>query len=179
MSRGKNLAESGSLFSMNSDDICIFLSHISIDKAYTIAIAEYILDAGYNVYLDIKDQALQNAVVNGDSQKITDCIEKGITNCSHLLCLISNETSKSWWVPYEIGYGKKSKKNIATLTIKDTTDIPDYLKITQLLRGTKSLNQYLVGLKSTGMYKYSSTNVEIINESTCQHPLDNYLNWDK
>jgi len=187
MSRGRNLAEASnrSIFtsrkaSTSSLDVCIFISHISIDKRHAIEIANYIMDTGYDVYIDINDHELQRAVCEGNPYKVTECIEEGVSGCSHLICLVSNETVNSWWVPYEIGFGKKNSKEIATLTIKDTTNIPDYLKVTELIRGTKSLNQYLLSIKTNyGLYKYASRDVTIISESAQNHPLDEYLNWNK
>ncbi len=187
MSTGKNLAEASnrSVFaarktSTSTLEVCIFISHISIDKMYAIEIAKYIMAAGYDVYIDIKDDELQQAVRDGNPYKVTECIEEGISGCSHLLCLVSNATVNSWWVPYEIGFGKKGNKQIATLTIKDTNNIPDYLKVTQLLRGTRSLNNYLLNIKKNyGLLKYSSGDVAIMSESTKNHPLDTYLNWNQ
>lgn len=168
--------------SSSEDKPCIFLSHISIDKTAVQGIADYIMEkADIDVYLDIHDDALQTAVYRGDSEEITALIERGITSSSHAMCLISEETIKSWWVPYELGYAKKSGKEISSLKLKGTVDLPDFLKIGTLIHGTKSLNEYIE--KAIRDYKitksYSSINESLESHSDSNHPLDNILDWNE
>lgn len=160
---------------------CIFLSHISVDKSTAIKIGDYIRDFGFDIYLDIYDNELQSAAGRGDAIAITRAIEKGISNCTHVFCLVSERTVSSWWVPYEIGYGKKSAKTIATLTLKNTVTIPEFLKINTLLRGTKSLNSYLEEIRKGSLlneYVFFDELQKSVHSKT-NHPLDNYLDWDK
>lgn len=164
------------------DKPCIFLSHISIDKAAVKGIADYIMEkADIDVYLDIHDDALQRAVDRGDSEEITALIERGIASSSHAMCLISEETIKSWWVPYELGYAKKSGKEISSLKLKGSVELPDFLKIGILIRGTKSLNAYIERVISD--YKitksYSSINESLESHTESNHPLDNILDWNE
>lgn len=63
-----------------------------------------------------------------------------------MLCIVS-ENEKSWWVPYEIGYGKRAENSVSTLLLKDVSDIPSYLTIGNLIRGIKSLNIYIASLQ--------------------------------
>jgi hypothetical protein len=192
--RGKNLAnqrfskslrffrESGSPV---SDEISVFISHISTDLDAAIAISEYIKNAGFNVYLDIHDKNLQNAVNSGDPIGITRYIEKGISICSHVLCIVSEDTINSWWVPYELGYGKRGQKKLLTLLLKDTVTLPEYLSISNIIHGTRSLNLYLNSLLKTNLLTEERIYKSVLagdgylfaakNEN---HPLDNYLDWD-
>lgn len=113
MSRGINIAESfqmdNNLSSTNIKPV-VFLSHKSEDKDFVESIGEYLMDAGIDIYLDKNDFKLQRAVENEDSEKITKCIHEGISKSDYILCFVSSKTVESWWVPYEIGYGRKSKK---------------------------------------------------------------------
>src|SRR6266545_7582542 len=87
---------------------CIFLSHIAIDKSVAIAIGNYITDqGGIDVYLDINDQDLQSAANAGNAVRVTQFIERGLLYSTHVMCLVSASTVKSWWVPYELGFGKR------------------------------------------------------------------------
>ncbi len=126
---GTNLATINQNFIVNTslyEKPCIFLSHISSDKDDVEKIDAYIRTKwDINTYFDKNDTDLQNAVYEGDAEKITACIEKGISNSVHLMCLYSNNTVFSWWVSYEVGYAKKSSKiegskikGIATLKLK-------------------------------------------------------------
>jgi hypothetical protein len=162
------------------EEPCIFLSHISIDKSAATAIADYInARGGIDTYLDINDDDLQLAAREGDSAAVTRFIEKGLSKSTHILCLVSPDTVKSWWVPYELGFAKKSEMPLATLKLKDT-ELPAYLEISEIIRGTDSLNRYLTGVKR-GLRK--SITAGALTESllpgyTSRHPLDQYLDWN-
>lgn len=159
---------------------CIFLSHISIDKDTVREIANYLMKFGdVDIYLDENDSELQDAALMGNPHKVTELIEKGVASSSHIMCLVSKETSKSWWVPYEIGYAKKSGKEISSLKIKGEVELPEFLKIGEILKGTKSLNEYLKSLRTVISMESADThifdnNIPVYNK---EHPLDDYLDW--
>lgn len=164
-------------------DTCVFLSHISSNKDAVIEIGNYITNAGFYIYLDIYDSELQRGIEHRNDHAITHCIEKGIENSTDMLCIVSEETKDSWWVPYEIGYGRKSQNSVSTLLLKDITYIPSFLKISNLLEGTKSLNEYLLWLSNKNLEGFLLEKVaskpSIISHSANPHPLDSYLNWNK
>ncbi len=159
---------------------CIFLSHVSEDKEAVKAIGNYITEQGdIDIYLDINDPQLQTAVKNNDAVSITRFIEKGIMASTHVMCLYSEKTVRSWWVPYELGYGKRSNSEVSSLKLKGNIELPAYLSVAEKLLDTESLNKYLekvVGSakKSLG---YHALNERLIASSTPQHPLDKYLDW--
>ena len=178
-------------YSMASKKPCIFLSHRSLDKIMVEKIGKYIMDAGFDIYLDKYDEELQKADELGNDKKVTECIQKGLEGCTHVLCLISPTTVGSWWVPYEIGYGEKSKKEIVSLQLKSIPDknIPAYIRIRTCLGGINALNDYLQKSisKHTGSIAksfsawnkdeyYQSSEASIIQESSIWHPLKDYLN---
>jgi hypothetical protein len=161
------------------DEPCSFLSHIFIDKAAAIAIADYINARGdIDTYLDINDDDLQLAARTGDSVAVTKFIEQGLSKSTHILCLVSPNTVRSWWVPYELGFAKKSEMPLATLKLKDT-DLPAYLEISEIIKGTESLNRYLTGVKR-GLRKSVTAGAltkSLLPGYTQPHPLDPYLDW--
>lgn len=176
---GKNLALNENKyiqFSEISDKKpCIFISHISIDMSIARKIANYIMEKGdINIYLDVYDLELQNATKKSDPQKITNLIEKGISDSTHLLCLISNDTKNSWWVPYEIGFAKSKSKTIASLRLKWTADLPEYLKIEKIITGIESLNSYLKKIKSTQYLNFSG----LLESKSLSHQLSDCLDQD-
>ena len=186
---GKNLANPSILESVYKSnfasqlksDICIFLSYSSEDRKTVMTIGEYIQNAGFDIYLDVFDEKLQQAVSEGDPSAITKNIENGLSVSTDVFCIVSEKTVKSWWVPYEIGFGKRADKSLATLTLKDTVTIPSYLEITRILRGTKSLNNYLneLGKKSSILLESTTTFTKSNPHNMSQHPLDNYLKWEE
>ncbi|OZQ77436.1 toll/interleukin-1 receptor domain-containing protein [Paenibacillus odorifer] len=184
---GRNLANPSVTESLNKtqfaskqkSDVCIFLSYTSEDRKTVEKIGEYIQNAGFDIYLDIYDEKLQKAVSQGDPSAITKNIENGLTVSTNVFCIVSEKTVNSWWVPYEIGFGKRAEKGLATLTLKDTVTIPSFLEITRLLRGTRSLNDYLIEIsnKSSILLESATKFVDINKYSMQLHPLDDYLNW--
>ena len=131
-------------------EICIFLSHKSEDKEYVKLIQSFIHECGIDTYLDEDDEKLQISTTRGDDRKITESIQMGIEHSTHIICFISKKTVKSWWVPYEIGYGDCENKGIATLKIKDiqSSEVPSYLKTHDFLKNRSDLLQYLASISN-------------------------------
>ena len=176
----KSIYATESYSNNTSSKPCIFLSHISIDKETVIEIGEYIMKYGdIDIYLDIYDEELQQAVSNGNAHAVTSHIEKGLLESTHIMCLISKETKNSWWVPYEIGFAKNSEKEISSLRLKGNFSLPDFLKIGKILNGTKSLNEYIEEISRKHRIKkgYSVINESLESHTATNHPLDPYLNW--
>lgn len=159
---------------------CIFLSHVSEDKEAVKAIGDYIMVRGdIDIYLDVNDQQLQIAIKNNDAVGITRFIEKGIRASTHVMCLYSEKTVRSWWVPYEIGYGKRSNSEVASLKLKGNIELPAFLEIAEKILGTMSLNSYLERVAGTAKKSigYRALNESLIAHSVASHPLDQYLDW--
>lgn len=166
--------------SIRKNIFCIFISHISIDKSYALKIGEYINNAGFDIYLDVNDLKLQQAVISKDAPKIVSCIQNGIEASSHILSLISEKTKDSWWVPFEIGYGKRASKEIASLLLKDVTQLPEYIKVSTLIEGIKGLNSYLQSFRlSLSPLFESQLGDRIVSHTTSNHPLESFINWNK
>lgn len=181
MGKGKNRAyscinESSNLSFLSSLSKCIFISHKYEDLEAAQAVADYITDYGFDVYLDDRDQSLQKAVKRNDPRKIVECIERGLNNSSHILVLVTDNTRTSWWVPYETGYAKKGKKEIASLLLKKADEFPDYLKIEAMLHGFDDLTKYLNEMQGH-MYMAESTSVNMYKQMQDKHQssLLNYI----
>lgn len=169
--------------SSDGEKPCIFLSHNSADKEHAIKIGDYIMGcADVDIYLDIYDKDLQRAAENKDAHAITKLIERGIENSTHTMCLVSENTVRSWWVPFELGYAKKSEKELCSLKLKGEISLPEYLSISPILKGTKSLNIYIEELVSKWNVNLAfnrKINPVLKSYSSSSHPLDNTLDWDK
>ena len=159
---------------------CIFLAHISVDKTAATAIGNYIMKNGdIDVYLDINDPKLQVAVSIGDPVGITGFIEQGLSTSTHIMCLVSADTVRSWWVPYELGFGKNAKKHLSTLKLKGEIALPAYLEISEIILGTKTLNDYLTRVRQ-GLGKAAGIRslTETLMSHAGTHPLDQHLDWN-
>lgn len=185
---GINRAEEESRYFMEKsafghENRCIFLSHASKDKAAVREIGKYIMKAGIDIYLDEHDVDLQAATNKGDHSGVTSCIEKGINNSTDVFCIVSEDTKNSWWVPYEVGYGKKADINLYTFLLIDVKYIPSYLKICGIIKDRDDLNRVLGVLSKSGLLKESSTfNYRyregagtIVDYNASDHPLSEYV----
>jgi MTH538 TIR-like domain (DUF1863) len=159
---------------------CIFLSHISVDKSSAIEIGNYITKRGdIDIYLDMSDEELQNAVSANDPAGVTQFIERGLSYSTHIMCLVSADTVRSWWVPYELGFAKNAGKYLSTLKLKGEIALPAYLQISEIIPGTKTLNAYLTRVRQ-GLTKTAAVRslTETLVSHAGVHPLDKYLDWD-
>jgi len=132
-------------FDSNNSKPCYFISHISVDKDFARHVADYLMNYGdVDVYFDEYDSELQQAVEQNDSEKITQYIDKGLESSSHLLCLVSDLTINSWWVPYEIGYAKKAGKKLYALKMKGIVKLPAFLDIVTTISYREFFDIYLL-----------------------------------
>lgn len=161
---------------------CIFLSHASKDKIAVKRIGEYIKRAGIDIYLDENDADLQRASLLGDHDAVTSCIEKGIHNSTDIFCIVSEDTKGSWWVPYEVGYGKKAEVDLYTFLLKDVSHIPSYLEICNTIKDIYDLNRALGYIskgivKEAGLFYYGSTRDagNVLHYDSPNHPLEEYV----
>lgn len=110
--------------------VCIFISHKDADTSAAIEIGNHIMnDLGFDIYLDVYDKTLQKSDAEGNLEGIVSSIQKGIGFASHLLCVISDKSKDSWWMPYEIGFAQAHGVNTASIIIKNTEYLPTYLRI--------------------------------------------------
>ena len=157
---------------------CVFLSHQQKDKELCKKIADYLMAADIDVYFDEYDSDLKFHRQSNNPSGVVQSIKNGINASSHMLVVVSPNTINSSWVPWEIGYGY-DKTHLSILTLKGLTQnsLPDYLKTSNIIRGTKSLNGYLANITNTLQSLMEGKSL-IKLHSTPSHPLDSYLDWE-
>lgn len=119
----------GILTVLNQDKTCVFLSHKKEDQEIAKELGEFLekkLDV--DIYLDIYDPVLQEAVSVDNDAKIVDSVKTGLEKSDILLCIVSDKTKLSWWVPYEVGIADHSGLKIASIRTKNINDFPSFLK---------------------------------------------------
>ena len=152
---------------------CVFISHQKGDKEVAKQIANYISRSGIDIYFDEFDKSINR----DDPRSIVNAIKTGIRHSTHMLCILSPNALKSHWIPWEIGYGY-DLVNVVGLTIKELSksELPEYLQVVPVLRGTKSLNTYIantIGKMEDSLIREQ----KIFSANTMNHPLDNVLDW--
>ena len=155
MRQGKNVAEEIKnepyrryLYdqSSKSSGLCFFISHKNEDADAALEIGNHIMnDFGYNIYLDLFDEALQVADQNKDVETIVKSIHNGLKYSTHLLCVVTEKSKESWWIPYEIGFAQANNKKTASLKLKASEYLPTFLRAngSDVFYTVKELDVYL------------------------------------
>lgn len=152
---------------------CVFISHQKKDKEIAKKIADYINKSGVDIYFDEYDSSINR----DDPNSVVNAIKTGIRRSSHMLCILSQNALDSKWMPWEIGYGY-DRLYVAGITVKalSKSNLPEYLQIVPVLRGTKSLNAYIS--KTAGRIEDSMVaEQKLFSASMLNHPLDTVLDW--
>ena len=180
MKQGINVAQeihSGSLYALASrqdkerSKICFFISHKEEDTEAAIELGNHIMeDFGYNIYLDVYDKTLQNADKNNDVEGVVNAIHQSIQYASHLICIISEKSKNSWWIPYEIGFAKANNVKTSSLKIKQTEYLPSYLRINDspVFLTLREIDDYLSKNGKYGVY-FSREKLENLKERMYKH----------
>jgi hypothetical protein len=77
----------------------IFVSHSHKDKPLVKDFVEQLESWGFSVYVDFKDPALKEKM----DRKLADSLRIKIARCHIMLFAISQNTSSSRWMPWELG----------------------------------------------------------------------------
>lgn len=154
---------------------CVFISHQKRDSMAAKMVADYLIDAGVNVYFDEYDDTLD--LTNPSS--VVAGIKDGLNHSSHLLVLLSQNALQSKWIPWEVGYAYDTK-TIISLTLKEISnyELPEYLQITRIIRGTNSLNELISEILGNPQFTLTYE-TKAFAASTPNHPLDSVLDWNK
>ncbi|OLF56239.1 toll/interleukin-1 receptor domain-containing protein [Pseudomonas chlororaphis] len=98
----------------------VFISYRHTDRPLAININKRLEEAGIQTYLDVQD------IESLSTEDITAVITRRITECTHLLALVSDKTALSWWVPFEIGEATISNRRICSFRT-GASELPEYL----------------------------------------------------
>ena len=114
----------------------VFISYRHMDRAYAMAINSRLIGANIKTYLDVLDLQSQT------TDDITGVITRNITECTHLLAVVSEKTALSWWVPFEIGEATISNRRICSFKT-GPAELPLYLDKWPKLSSDKDLDFFI------------------------------------
>lgn len=151
---------------------CVFISHQKADKVAAKKVADYLMNAGIDVYFDEYDKELGIHHQSNNPKGVTDAIKKGINNSSHMLAIVSPSTLNSSWVPFEIGYGF-DKTDLGVLCLKGIPKgrLPEYIRTAPIIRDIYDLNKLISTLtKNSETVLFSAEKIK--NHSDYYNPLN-------
>lgn len=122
----------------------VFISHRSTDSDQATFVYCYLTTHGVQCYIDKLDETLQS------TDNITDVILTRIKQCSHMMAIVSQQTSGSWWVPFEIGVATDSDRRISSFRAINV-DLPHFLSKWPVLKDKHDLDKFIE------LYKRDST----------------------
>ena len=105
MNQGRNIYRHSDLADSSLvPGVKVFLSHRLSDKPIVRAIASILSALDVHYWLDEEDADLQRAAALGmlGDTGLVWAIERGVQHSTVLLGTLSNNTTGSWWVPYEL-----------------------------------------------------------------------------
>lgn len=115
----------------------IFISHKKEDELTALNVVDTLKTAGVDAYLDLLDNIIAN---NGE--KLTKHIREKLHECTDVIVILSTNTKKSWWVPFEIGMATEKDMPIANYLLSQET-LPDYLTYWPRLKNRDDVLKYV------------------------------------
>lgn len=95
----------------------VFLSHSSADDELVPGVIQLLKDHGASVYADVIDPKLPGY----DIDTIASRLREAARGCQRFVLLVSPRTSKSKWIPWELGLGdgKNGFRNVALFPVAE------------------------------------------------------------
>jgi hypothetical protein len=119
-----------------------------MDRAYAININTRLIQANIKTYLDVLDAESQT------TDDITGVITRNISECTHLLAVVSEKTALSWWVPFEIGEATITNRRICSFKT-GPTELPLYLDKWPKLSSDRDIEFFIDAYRNESTLKRS------------------------
>lgn len=115
----------------------VFISHKSEDAELAKHYAEELSELKFDYYLDeydihIKSSSDRGSLINNEIKKSTD-----------LLVIVTENTKKSWWVPFEIGLSTAANNRIVTIVHDGAPELPSFLRKWPVIDSYEKYELYL------------------------------------
>jgi len=133
---------------------CVFVSHSSLDKPVAKDVADFLIHSRLDVYFDEYDSCLSGAT---SDKAVVNCIHQGLNGSTHALCILSNNSLKSNWVPYEVGYSTARKAPLALLVLSEVSSIPEFYKLATVIPDMRGLREYVRQLMGSQLLEKSES----------------------
>jgi hypothetical protein len=122
----------------------VFISHQRADTARAATIANYLwVHHRIESYLDVVDPVIGTHA----GPDLADHVREQMDSCNSLLAVVSYETAKSQWVPWEIGIA--TEKDFPLATFSDSIlPLPEFLQKWPYLKSDADLDRYAIAVKA-------------------------------
>jgi hypothetical protein len=128
----------------------VFLSHSTPDDSLARSVYDRLTTIhGIKCYIDDLDK--QAGVARG-TPAITTLILSRLESCTHLLAVVTQNTARSWWVPFEVGVARRAPRVISTYTNTGMQSLPEFLKEWPVLTGANAVDEFAKLYKSQQVF---------------------------
>jgi len=131
----------------------VFISHKDKDSREAVRIHDFLKRHNISSYVDVLDSSTQSTA------DITDTITDRMNKCTHLIAVMSNETVKSWWVPFEVGEATFGMRRISSYDLGCGYRFPEYLQKWPVMSKQSHLSLFVRA------YKSDSTSITKLHEN--------------
>lgn len=115
----------------------MFISHKQEDADIAKMIADKLKSLGKDYYLDVLD-----STISGNGKKLTDHIKSALNDCTDIIVVMTEKTSLSQWVYFEVGMATQVGLPISTYLAQEVA-FPDFLNYWPRLRKPQDLQVYI------------------------------------
>lgn len=147
----------------------VFVSHTTRDDALAEEVAKCIRSLGLSAWVDS-----DNLAFNHDGPQMASKIQGAISRSYCLLAIVTNATSKSWWVPFEIGVAWDMKKYLSTYGDPQVA-LPSFLAAWPHVKDREGLRSWCEAIKSkkaTHRPTFRRAFVEVASEQRLNYASD-------
>jgi len=118
----------------------VFISHRTADDIIAQGVASRLrLHHNIKVYIDDIDIELRRT--QGTSA-ITSLLIQRLNACTNLLAIVTQNTTGSWWAPFEIDIARQAPRVITSMTNLTDASLPEYLLEWPRLRGDAAIDTF-------------------------------------
>lgn len=114
----------------------VFISHKREDTTHAVRIQQHLMRSGVAAYIDVLDPSLKT------TDDITETLMQRVKACSHIMAVVSEYTTQSWWVPFEIGVASELDRRVTTYQLSSVA-LPDFLKKWPVLKNPHDLDIFI------------------------------------
>lgn len=117
----------------------MFVSYQHSDQDTALELAKDLDRRGRRVFIDVHDDTL----VPGQKD-LDDALVTAILKSDTMIVVVSDETQKSWWVPWEIGVSTPFHRPKALYKPRAFRALPTYLEKLRRLQDSAEANSWVV-----------------------------------
>ena len=122
-----------------TEDSEVFMSYQHADRSTAWELARDLDRLGRRVFIDVLDDTLVPS-----ERDLDDALVTAISNADTMIVVVSDETQRSWWVPWEIGVSTPFHKPKAMYKPQASKPLPAFLEKLQRLRNSSDANSWVV-----------------------------------